>query len=84
MGTISVRTDDETKLAFGRFCEYAGISVSSTINMFMKRVVRDNKIPFEVTGDPFWSGTNQAVLKKSIQEVEAGNYTTHELIDVDD
>ena len=84
MATISLRMDDDTKLAFDGFCESAGLSVSAAINMFIKRVIRDNKLPFEVTGDPFWSESNQAVLKKSIQEVESGNYAPHELIDVDD
>ena len=84
MATISLRMDDDTKLAFDRFCESAGLTVSAALNMFIKRVVRDNKLPFEVTGDPFWSEANQARLKESIKEVEAGHYTAHELIDVDD
>ena len=84
MATISLRMDDDTKLAFDGFCESAGLTVSAALNMFVKRVVRDNKLPFEVTGDPFWNDANQARLKESIKEVESGHYTAHELIDVED
>ncbi|MCL1791641.1 MAG: hypothetical protein FWG40_09910 [Peptococcaceae bacterium] len=43
--------------------------------------IRQGKIPFElsVVADPFYSSTNMAVLRKSIQEADAGNYVTKTL-----
>ena len=36
------------------------------------------------TPDPFYSETNMAYIKKSVQELKAGKGTSHELIEVDD
>ena len=52
--------------------------------MYVKVVVRDRKLPFEVKQiDPFYSATNQAHLMKAIQQLNEGKGTAHELI-VDD
>ena len=35
-----------------------GLNMTTAITMFAKAVVRQNKIPFEVTADPFYSEAN--------------------------
>ena len=67
MATLSIRMNDETKMAFEGFCESVGLTVSAAVNMFAKITLRQNRIPFEVEGDPFWSEENQARLRESIQ-----------------
>lgn len=52
LATVSIKMDDITKTKFSEFCESVGLTTSAAINMFAKRVVRDNKIPFEITGNP--------------------------------
>lgn len=52
MAAVSIKMDDITKTKFSEFCESVGLTTSAAINMFAKRVVRDNKIPFEITGNP--------------------------------
>lgn len=81
MATLSIRTTDETKYSFEGFCESLGLTVSAAVNMFMKVSLRENRIPFELKGDPFWSEENQAVLRESIKQIEAGKYSQHELIE---
>ena len=53
--------------------------------MFVKAVLRENRIPFEImqTPDPFFSETNMAHVKKSVRELRAGKGTAHELIEAD-
>ena len=46
--TISVRVDQNLKKNFDILCEDFGISTSSAINIFMKTVVRERRIPFEI------------------------------------
>lgn len=58
----------------------------ATINLFVKAVLRENRIPFDITQapDPFFSESNMAYVKKSVQELRAGKGKAHELIEVDD
>ncbi len=82
MATLSIRMDDDTKTAFEGFCESVGLSISSAVNMFAKITVRENRIPFEVSGDPFWSEENQEWLRMSLQQAKDGKLTKHELSEV--
>lgn len=84
--TISARIDENDKMAFDDFCSDVGLNTSAAINLFVKAVLRERRIPFEIAqvSDPFYNDTNQLHLMKSIQELRDGKGTTHELIEVDD
>jgi DNA-damage-inducible protein J len=53
-----------------------GINMTTAVNMFVRQVVLQGKIPFELTtrktDDPFYSQRNQEYLRKSIADMEAG------------
>lgn len=84
--TITARVDSSDKSKFDKFCSNVGINTSTAINMFVKAVLRENRIPFEITqtSDPFFSENNMAHVRKSVQELRAGKGTVHELIEAGD
>ena len=45
---LSVRVNETDKKEFEKFCSDVGMNVSVAINMFIKAVLQDNKLPFEV------------------------------------
>lgn len=86
LATITARVDASDKAAFDAFCAEIGLNTSSAINLFVKAVLRENRIPFELKGshpDPFFSEENLAYVQKSVDELEAGRGTAHELIEAD-
>ena len=70
---INVRIDDADKKQFEEFCSKTGMNVSVAINMFVKAVLREQRLPFEIKVDPFYSEENMNRLKKSIEHLESGN-----------
>ena len=46
---VNIRMDEATKIAFDKFCDEIGLSVSAAFNIFAKTVVREQRIPFELT-----------------------------------
>ena len=58
---VNIRMDENTKKAFDAFCSEVGLSVSSVFNMFAKTVVREQRIPFEITTEVPNSGTMTAI-----------------------
>ena len=85
LATLTSRVDEMDKAAFDDFCSSVGLTSSAAINMYVKVVVRDRKLPFEVKQvDPFFCAANQAHLLKSIQQLDEGRGTAHELIDDDE
>ncbi len=84
--TITARVDEKDKASFDKFCSNVGLNTSTAINLFVKAVLRENKIPFEISqhSEPFFSEENLAYIQKSVQELREGKGTAHELIEVDD
>jgi len=84
--TLTARVDARDKLDFDAFCSNVGINTSTAINMFVKAVLRENRIPFEIAQnpDPFFTEANVAYVKKSVQELRAGKGAAHDLIEVED
>ena len=85
LSTLTARVDEKDKLNFDAFCSSVGLTTSAAINMYVKAVLRERRIPFEIKQeDPFFSEENQAYVLKSVQELRAGKGTAHELIETDD
>lgn len=86
LSTITARVDEKDKASFDAFCNSVGLNTSTAINMFVKAVLRQNRIPFEISpgGDPFYSSQNQAYVLRSVEELRAGKGTAHELIEAED
>lgn len=70
--TISVYLDDSIKKQFDSLCAEYGMSVSTAFNIYARTVVRQRKIPFEITAenDPFYDESNMKTLKESIAQME--------------
>lgn len=72
MATLSVRLDNKTKEDFAKFCATVGMSESTLFSVFAKAVVREQKIPFEISAkndeedEGFYSEANQRYLEKMV------------------
>ncbi len=48
LATITVRTDNDAKDEFTKICKEIGMSPSEAINIYIKKVISKNGIPFKV------------------------------------
>lgn len=48
---VNIRMDAELKRQFEEFCADVGMSMTTAFNIFARKAVRENRIPFEVGGD---------------------------------
>lgn len=69
---VNFRIDETTKKQMEQICNELGITMSTAFNIFAKKVIREKRIPFDVSIDPFYSENNIKALSKSIQELEQG------------
>lgn len=85
MAQISLRVDDDVKRNAERIFDTIGLSMSTAINVFLKTVARENRIPFELTADPFYSESNMRHLEKIVRDINEGkaHFEEHELIEVE-
>ena len=82
MTQISLRVDEEVKRNAEKTFNDIGLSMSTAINIFLKKVARENRIPFELSADPFYSRENMAELERRNNSVRSCESTLkeHELI----
>lgn len=83
MTQISLRIEDDVKKMAEQACADIGISLSAAINIYLKKLGREKRIPFEVAVDPFYSQENMTRIKESVAQMEATGGTIHE-VDFDD
>ena len=81
---ISIRIDEELKKQFEKFCSDTGMTMTTAFNIFVKKAVKEQRIPFEITADPFYSAANMERLEKAVKDIEKGKTTVHDLLEVED
>ena len=63
---LSVRVDANDKKNFEQFCDEVGMNVSTAINMFIKAVIKEQKLPFEIRSKTF-----DNIIDEKLQEAES-------------
>ena len=53
--------DTELRCDMEEVCKEMGMSLNTALILFMKKVVRDRKIPFEITADPLAAEKNRGI-----------------------
>lgn len=48
---LNIRIDEDLKNDFSAFCEDVGMSMSTAISVFARKAVKEQRIPFEITGE---------------------------------
>ena len=82
--SITIRMDEDLKKQAETLFDEMGLNMTTAFTIFTKAVVRQRRIPFEITAeDPFYSEENQRHLRKAIADLEAGKGQIHELIEDD-
>ena len=59
--------------------------MSAAITVFLKKVGREHRIPFELSVDPFFSESNMSYLDGIVRDIEAGetHFAEHGFVEVD-
>ena len=73
--TVNFRMDENLKIDLERLCDDLGITMTTAFTVFAKKATKENRIPFELTGDPFYSKKNMSRLEQSITNYESGKST---------
>lgn len=82
---VNIRMDERLKEQFDDFCENTGMTMTTAICIFVKKVVAEQKIPFEITAnDPIYSPENVAKIKAISKEMDEGKYYELDLDEVED
>lgn len=66
-GNICIRIDENIKKQFDSLCNELGLTMSTAINIFVRRVIREQRIPFALSLNDYNEET-----RKAIEDAENG------------
>ncbi len=83
---INFRIDKDIKRDAEKVLDDIGLSMSAAVTVFLKKVGREHRIPFELESDPFYSESNMNHLLDLKRKIDNGtaHFTEHDIIEVDD
>lgn len=83
MTQINFRIDEDIKTNAEAALKEMGLNMSSAITIFLTKVAREKRIPFEINADPFYSAENMLELRNRIESINNGTsvLSEHELIE---
>lgn len=75
---LNIRMDEDLKRQFEAFCADIGMTMTTAINVFARKAVRENRIPFEISGDVPNTETLEALqeVKKIKEDLSYGKTYT--------
>lgn len=78
---VNFRMDEDLKKDMEETCKKMGLTMTAAFTMFAAKVTKEQRIPFEVCVDPFYSKENIARLERAVREMDSGrNMEEHELV----
>ena len=70
---ISFRIDEDIKKNADKVLDDLGLTMSAAITVFLKKVGREHRIPFELSADPFYSESNIRYLEQKMADFKANS-----------
>ena len=61
---VNFRIEEDVKESAESALKDMGLTISAAIVMFLTKVGREKRIPFEITADPFYSENNTGYIEK--------------------
>jgi len=80
---VNIRMDADLKRDMEKVCRELGMTMTTAFTVFARKMTREQRIPFEVGLDPFYSSSNLDHLRRVRSDADAGvNMAVHELVEV--
>ncbi len=82
MVNVNVRMDEVDRDLLTNFCNHIGMSISTFFNIYAKKVINEQRIPFELKyEDPFYDEANMKFLTDGIRELNSKKGIVHKTIE---
>ena len=69
---VNIRMDEDLKKSMERTCRDLGMNMTTAFTIFAKKVSREQRIPFDVSVDPFYSERNMIALDEAAEQIKQG------------
>ena len=69
---VNIRMDENLKKSMEHTCQTLGMNMTTAFTIFAKKVSREQRIPFDVSVDPFYNESNMAAIDEAAEQIKKG------------
>jgi len=69
---VNFRMDEDLKKSMEHTCHLLGLNMTTAFTIFAKKMSHEQRIPFEVSYDPFYSSRNMKAIDEAAEQIERG------------
>jgi len=69
---INIRMDEDLKKSMEQTCHILGMNMTTAFTIFAKKMSREQRIPFEVSVDPFYCTRNMTAIDEAAKQIKNG------------
>ena len=69
---VNIRMDEDLKKSMEHTCRELGMNMTTAFTIFAKKVSREQRIPFDISVDPFYGESNIAAIDEAARQIEQG------------
>jgi DNA-damage-inducible protein J len=67
---VNIRMDEYLKKSMEQTCQTLGMNMTTAFTIFAKKMSREQRIPFEVSVDPFYNAGNMTAIDTAAKQIE--------------
>ena len=80
---VNFRMDEDLKKSMEYACQSLGMNMTTAFTIFAKKMSREQRIPFEVSVDPFYSDRNMTAIDEAALQIERGEVVIKTIEDLE-
>jgi len=84
MANLQIRIDEDLRTQAQQVAQALGMDLTTAVRLFLRQMVTNQALPFQPALDPFYSRSNRAALKKSIEQAQANQVVSKTLAELED
>ena len=69
---VNISMDEDLIKSMETTCKTLGMNMTTAFTIFAQKVSREQRIPFDVSVDPFYSERNMAAIDEAAEQIEQG------------
>ena len=81
---VNFRMDEDLKKSMEHTCQSLGMNMTTAFTIFAKKMSREQRIPFEVSVDPFYSYRNMAAIDEAAMQIQRGQVVVKAMEELED
>ena len=81
---VNFRMEEDLKKSMEHTCQSLGMNMTTAFTIFAKKMSREQRIPFDVSIDPFYNDRNLSAIDEAAMQIKRGQVVVKTIEELED